>query len=95
MTAFLTSRRSRRYSRFVMGGIDSDLKGSQSREARKSKFLYPILNRRFAAIREFPLARYVKHIAPKYDLMISGYNIMDFGRLFFSGKIHDRNLGCL
>jgi glycosyltransferase involved in cell wall biosynthesis len=39
-----------------------------------------IFNRRFDALRGYRLARYAKYIAPEFDLMISGYNILDFGR---------------
>jgi len=34
---------------------------------------------RFDALRSYKLARFCKKIAPKFDLMISSYNIMDFG----------------
>jgi len=39
----------------------------------------PGTRRRFDALRGFPLARYCRRHARDYDLMISTYNVMDFG----------------
>lgn len=40
----------------------------------------PLTRRRFDALRGAPLARYCRRRAGDYDLMISAYNLMDFGR---------------
>lgn len=40
----------------------------------------PGLGRRFDALRGVPLARYCRRHAGDFDLMISAYNVMDFGR---------------
>ncbi|HPW16969.1 MAG TPA: glycosyltransferase family 4 protein [Candidatus Aminicenantes bacterium] len=40
----------------------------------------PGTRRRFDALRGFPLARYCRRHAREFDLMISAYNVMDFGR---------------
>ncbi len=38
------------------------------------------LKKRFAALRSYRLARFCKKIAPDFDVMISMYNLMDFGK---------------
>lgn len=40
----------------------------------------PGTRKRFDALRGFRLARYCRRLAPEFDLMISTYNVMDFGR---------------
>jgi glycosyltransferase involved in cell wall biosynthesis len=40
----------------------------------------PILGKYFYALRIYPLARYCRKQANRYDLMISTYNFMDFGK---------------
>jgi glycosyltransferase involved in cell wall biosynthesis len=39
------------------------------------------MRRRFDALRGYRLARYCRDHAPDFDLMISAYNVMDFGRI--------------
>ncbi len=39
-----------------------------------------LMRKRFAALRGFRLARYCRRRAPEFDVMISAYNVMDFGR---------------
>ena len=39
-----------------------------------------ILKNRFDAFRTYRLARYIRRVAPNFDLIISAYNVMDFGR---------------
>ncbi len=38
------------------------------------------MRRRFDALRGYRLARYCRDHAPEFDLMVSAYNVMDFGR---------------
>lgn len=40
-----------------------------------------LIGRHLSAIRGYPLSRYCRKNAPKYDVMISAYNFMDFGRI--------------
>ena len=40
----------------------------------------PLLRDRFDALKAFPLSRYCRRVASRYDAMISMYNPMDFGR---------------
>jgi len=39
-----------------------------------------LFKNRFDALRSYRLARFCKHISSEFDLMISTYNLMDFGR---------------
>lgn len=56
----------------------TDLKKS---EIKTVEIPVPFLfKKRFDALRSFPLSRYVKKHSSEYDLLISTYNVMDFGR---------------